>query len=176
MNAEEFAALFDSFERSVFRLEGLQAYAEDDGFRAFRDGAARPERSVRSSPWMRRIAVTTAVGKQWSRVRLVEYPLTEYTRYELVAYIESQAVGEQVALADRAESGDLGLDFWLFDEDTPYARAVLMHYSPGGEVERYEVVNDPAGLEQLRARHRAALKHSVPLNEFIVKNGNGRIV
>ncbi len=57
MTPEEFNAAFDSFRSSAFRLECLQAYAvsaEDARLRAFREGLPRPERSVRTSPWLGR--------------------------------------------------------------------------------------------------------------------------
>ena len=92
MNFDEFDAWFDRFERSTFRLETLQRYAvseEDERLRAFREGAPRPERSVRTSPWLRRIAVTTVAGKRWQRVHIVEHPLSEYLCYEIEGYVES---------------------------------------------------------------------------------------
>lgn len=103
MTPDEFNAAFDTFRVSAFRLETLQQYAisaEDTALRAFREGLPRPERSVRTSPWMRRIATTTIAGKSWSRVRLVLHPLTEYVRYELISYVESVVVGEEIRLVD----------------------------------------------------------------------------
>ena len=53
-------ACFDLFERTAERLEALPAYAvggaEEERLRAFRLGLPRPERSVRTSPWLARIA------------------------------------------------------------------------------------------------------------------------
>lgn len=170
MTGEEFAALFDTFQHTAFRLECLQTYdvsQEVEAVRAFREGRPRPERSVRTSPWLRRVAVTTAQGKQWSRVRVVSYPLTEYTRYELVGYVESQAAGERILLVDYDKVGDLGPDFWLFDAGTLAARAVLMRYTVGGKIEGFDLVTDPAHLERLRAIQHLVESHAVPLNEFL---------
>lgn len=174
MTGEEFAALFDTFQHTAFRLECLQAYdvsQEAEAVRAFREGRPRPERSVRTSPWLRRVAVTTAQGKRWSRVRVVDYPLTEYTRYELVGYVESQAAGEQIQLADHDQVGDLGPDFWLFDAGTPGACAVLMRYTVDGKIEGFDLVTDPAHLERLHAIQSAAEAHAVPLNAFLAEVG-----
>jgi hypothetical protein len=172
VTGEEFAALFDTFQHTAFRLECLQAYdvsAEEESVRAFRDGRPRPERSVRTSPWLRRIATTTAQGKQWSRVRVVAYPLTEYTRYELVGYVESQAAGERILLTDADQVGDLGPDFWLFDAGTAATRAVLMRYTPDGHVDGFDLVTDYAELERLQHIQRTAEAHAVPLNEFLAR-------
>jgi hypothetical protein len=167
---ETFDSLFDAFTYTAYRWEGLPAYAvsvEDASLRAFVDGTPRPERSVRTSPWMARIAVSTANGKQWSRTRIVDQPLTEYQRYQLMSYVESQAVGEQIALVDRADLAVDGPDFWLFDADTEHAHAVLLHYTPAGALDRFESVHDPAALTGLRGRMSAARGASHPLNEFL---------
>jgi hypothetical protein len=172
VTAEDFAALFDSFEHTAFRLECLQTYdvpAEDASLRAFREGTTRPERSVRTSPWLRRVAVTTAAGKQWSRVRLVAYPLTEYTRYELLGYVESQAAGERILLADQDKVGQLSPDFWLFDTGTSSAHAVIMRYTVDGKIDRFDLVTDPAELERLQHIQRTAEANAVTLNDFLAE-------
>ena len=62
----DLSACFDLFERTADRLETLPAYAvggsEEERLRAFRLGLPRPERSVRTSPWLARVARTTATG------------------------------------------------------------------------------------------------------------------
>jgi hypothetical protein len=144
---DEFNAAFDSFQVSAFRLESLQTYAvsaEDARLRAFREGLPRPERSVRTSPWLHRIAATTIAGKAWSRVRLVHHPLTEYTRYEMIGFVESQAVGDQIRIVDlnrHPQLSDLGPDFWLFDAGEPDEFAIIMRYE-AGSVLGYERTTD----------------------------------
>ena len=72
-------ACFDLFERSAVRIETLPAYdvpAEAEVLRAFARGLPLPERSTRTSPWLARIAQTTAAGKSWSRTRVTGWPLT----------------------------------------------------------------------------------------------------
>lgn len=170
ITGDEFAALFDRFTDTAFRLERWQTYAvsaEDASVRAFREGLPRPERSVRTSPWLRRIAVTTAQGRDWSRLRVVEHPLTEYTRHELLGYVESQAAGERILVADRDDVGDLGPDFWLFDADTDHPCAVVMRYDQDGQIAERELVRDPAAVAALAAVRDRALAVAVPLNAFL---------
>lgn len=177
MTPQEFDALFDTFRHSAFRLETLQSYAvstEDASMRAFREGSPRPERSVRTSSWLRRIAVTTAAGKSWRRVHLVRHPLSEYLRYELVGYGESQAAGEVIGLADMdayPTLTDLGPDFWLLDTGTETAQAVLMHYDAVGATVGYERITDRTALDALAEQQAVAQAHAVPLNEFLVGTG-----
>jgi hypothetical protein len=166
----DFDALFDTFTHSAYRLETLPAYAvsqEDTALRSFLEGTPRPERSVRTSPWMRRIAVTTAAGKVWTRTRVHDTPLTDYQRFQLPAYLESQAVGDRTSLVDRTLVGDLGPDFWLLDADTDHPYAAVMHYSRDGHFEGFDLITDLDQLAALAARREAAEAHAVPLPDFL---------
>lgn len=170
MTPGEFNAAFDGFRSSAFRLECLQTYAtgaEDARLRAFREGLPRPERSVRTDPWLRRIAATTIAGKSWARVRLVRHPLTEYTRYALISLVESQATGEQVQIVDlgaHPKLEELGPDFWLFDEGAPHEFAVVIHYDTNGAVLGFERVTD---VEWCREQRAIAIANSVSLAEYL---------
>jgi hypothetical protein len=168
---EEFDEVFDQFRVSAFRLETLQRYsvsAEDARMRAFREETPRPERSVRTSPWLRRIALTTVAGKSWSRVHVIEEPLSDYLRYELVGYVESAAVGEEIRLAYPLE-GRVLADFWLFDAGTPGVFAVLMHYNDDGAPLGYERVDNPADLVALDAIRDLVWLRSWSLAEQLVR-------
>lgn len=168
---ENFDALFDQFAATVYRLEALPTYAvagaEAARIQAFQEGRPRPERSVRTSPWMARIATSTAAGKSWSRTRVVDNPLTGYQRYQLESYRESQAVGEQIRIAPRSAMSYSGPDFWLFDADTDKPYAVLMHYTPEARIDRRELTRDLETIEALRWAQAAIDEHGVPLNEFL---------
>jgi hypothetical protein len=168
LDAPQFQALFDTARQSVFRLEGRQTYAvaaDDAALLAFRTGAPRPERSVRTSPWLKRIAASTAVdGVSWSRVRVIEYPLTEYTRFELVTYIESQAAGEQILLTGQPAPCD---DFWLIDAGTDHAVGVWMRYDDTGALLGRERVDDPAVIAEMESVAAAAASGATPLNVWL---------
>jgi hypothetical protein len=174
----EFEACFDRFVVSAFRLETLPDYAapaEDERIAAFRAGRPLPERSPRTSPWLRRIAETTAAGKHWSRVHVVDYPLSEYTRFEIVTYGESAAAGEDVRLTDRRADPALDAltwDFWLFDAETDHPFAALMRYSHGGEYLGAQVTDDAAVVRTCTAERDLALRHSVPLAEYLDGKGH----
>ena len=172
MNPDDFDAVFDTFHHAVFRLEALPAYdvggADAERMNAFLAGRALPERSVCTSPWLARMAVSTVVaGRRWERVRVVDDPLTEYQAYELRAYQESQAVGERVLILPRTRAGNWGPDFWLFDTDTSNARAVLMDYAPDGRWLGVELVGDPKRVAVLADIRREAMEAATPLNEFL---------
>lgn len=170
---ESFDSHFDCFKQTVFRLETRQSYGfseEDSRLFAYRRGLPRPERSVRTSPWLRRIALTTAVGKRWQRVHVVDHPLTDYLQYQLIGYAESLAAGEEVLLADRASSPRLtGLnqDFWLFDEGTPDSFALLMNYDADGNYLGFEHTADPDDIARCAEQKQTALEYAVGLNTYM---------
>jgi hypothetical protein len=175
ITADEFDALFDSFRSTVFRLEALPAYnvGGDEAARlqAFRDGAPLPERSVRTSPWLARIATSTVCdGKRWARTRVVDDPPTEYQEFQLRnGYLESQAAGDEMRIARRGNVGDVGEDFWLFDAGTPHAFAVVMHYDDDGHWLGADKVTDSERLAELDDIRRRVNEHAVPLNVYLAE-------
>lgn len=177
MTPDEFDACFDQFTASAWRLEALQQYLvdeEQERIRAWREGLPRPERSVRTSPWLRRMAVSAAGGKQWGRVHVVDSPLSEYLRYELGGYAESAVAGEVIGIADRAAApglAGLGPDFWLFDEGLSGEFAIVMSYDGDGRWLGAERTSVPAVLGRCRQAKALALEHAVPLNAYLASIG-----
>jgi hypothetical protein len=120
------------------------------------------------------VAVSTAQGKRWGRVHVVQHPLSEYLRYEVVGYVESAAAGEEIRIADQAASPELdalGPDFWLFDGGTEDAHAVLMHYDEDGRLAEYEPTATMTALDECYRAQSLVLAHSVPLNVYLAAAG-----
>jgi hypothetical protein len=168
--------LFDQVRSTVFRLETRQTYVvagEQDRVRAFLDGRPLPLRNILTSPMIARMATSTLAGVRWTRARLVRFPLTDYTRFELVSYQESAVVGLETHLADVDTDpalADLTDDFWLLDGDDPdHAVAILMDYDPDGRFLGRQVTRDPAVLGRCRHQRDLALAHAVPLHRFLAE-------
>ena len=173
MTDDEFDALFDTVSRSAFRYEGLPVYAvdeEDADLTAWRSGRPMTERSVRTDPWLARIARQTVVHSvEWCRVRHVTSPPSWYVAWEVCSYVESQAVGERILLTEERIWD--GPDFWLLDGGTPAVRGILQTYDERGTPIRNELV--PAGAEILSDLERAAAAltaAAIPLNIWIVEH------
>lgn len=168
-------ARFDRFRHTAFRYEGLPSYSvpdEVDRIAAWREHRGRPERSVRSSPWLRRIATTTAAGREWTRVRAVDEPIPEYLRYELTGYVENQAVGDRTMMIDRRDA-PVCADFWLFDAGTDGACAARMHCDGSGAFHGFDLVTDAETLAELTdVAHRLATA-AVPLNHWLASRELG---
>lgn len=175
MTGEDFDALFDRFHHTAFRLETLPAYdvggVEAERIAAMRAGRPVPERSVQTSPWLARIALSTVRdGKQWTRVRVVDEPLTDYQTDQMTAYLEAQAVGDRTLLVPRSQVPDHGPDFWLFDGGTGQATAVVMRYDAHGHWLGAEQVVEPRELQRLEERRREVTAKAVPLNVFLARH------
>lgn len=173
LSADEFDALFDEVRYSAFRYEGLPVYAvdeEDEDLAAWRTGRAMAERSVRTDPWLARIALQTILSHvHWSRVRYVTSPPSWYVAWEVASYVESQAAGERILLT--GEKLWDGPDFWLLDAGTPHARAVIQTYGPDGGHIRNELV--PGGSQRVADLERLApalVQAATPLNHWLVKH------
>ena len=166
---------FEVFTVSAFRLETLRAYAapgEEDRLRAFRRGLPLPERPARTSRWLRRIAATTAGGKSWHRVRVLDRPLSEHESYRLLGYRESAEAGEVIRIADRSGSpalAPLARDFWLFDADAARPFAALMNYDHAGQYLGTTVTTEPAVIMACVTARNLAQQYSVPLGAYLAQ-------
>jgi hypothetical protein len=170
---------FASFRFSAYRLETLPVYSvpEEAGrIQAWREGRPRPERSVRTSGYLREVASHVLAGLDRARIRVVDLPLSEYTRYEMSGYPESLAAGEQVFVAvrqggDEKAGRDLGAasDFWLFDYGHEGEQAVLMYYEQNGSFASAHLATD-VDLAWCHRMWGKAARHAVTLNEYLAVN------
>lgn len=183
MNTLTIDQFFDVFDRyaaspsstTVFRWEGLQVYDvdyDDPSYTAWHQGTERPERSVRTDPWLARIAASTLDGKRWTRVRYVTEPLTDYTAWELVAHAEAQAAGERI-LITLTPLGQTLTDFWLFDGAPDDRCAVLMHYDASGAPTAFEYTDDPEMLRTLASTAARLETSAIPLNAYLARSRAG---
>lgn len=157
--------LFRGIRREAFRLEQLEQYtveSDDELLAAWRAGRS-VRRTPDTSPWLRHIADHAAAGRRVYRVHVIDWPLSDYLRFELALYPDGVAAGEDVYLADRSEHPDLAAlteDFWLFDDQT----AVVMQYGADGRFLGPSVPDDVAAY---RARRDLALAHAAPFDDWL---------
>lgn len=168
MNRGDFDQLFHTFARSAFRLEQVHQYLvdeDDEAFTAWRQGRPLPAFTVDTSPWLRLIADTTAAGRHWCRVRIVDQPLSDYNRFRLATDPTLMAAGDRIYVADRAWHAELdGLreDFWLFDDEL----VVTLQYDDDGHFQGLTRIPD-ADVGHYRARRERALHWAVPFDVFV---------
>lgn len=175
---DPFDLAFDSFRFSAFRYEGQPSYAvsgEAEALRAWREHRPRPERSLRTSDWLRRMAATQLEGKEWSRARVVDHPVSEYLMFAATTgYLENQAMGERIVMVDRGAAPSCTPDFWLLDGGTVHAAAMVMHYSEDGEFLDFTPVQDKARLREFEKVRQSLLRIGQPLNEWLAEQERAR--
>ena len=142
MSGDPLEDCFASFRFSAYRLETLPAYSvpdEAERIQAWREGLPRPERSVRTSGYLREVASHVIAGLDRARIRIVDLPLSEYTRYEMSGTRRHSRRGSRSSwpsarAATRRRCGDLSgaSDLWLFDYGQEGEQAVLMYYEEDG--------------------------------------------
>lgn len=164
-------AMYQQADTEVFRLEARQEYAvdaESAQMKAFAAGQPLPrDPAVQRS--MDIIAQARAVGTRVYRVHVVDFPLTPYLEYELAAYQENLAAGEDVFIAARPGHPVLaGIteDFVLFDPGTARQAVVWMRYDAAGRIAGRELSRDPADVARACRDRDTAMACAVPLSQF----------
>ena len=171
---------FRWYHTSATRLETLQAYAaggaEAERLQAWKRGQPLPERSVRTSDYLREVAAAVLAGRERTRIRIVDEPLSEYVRFELAGYAETAACGEDIRIAVRgggtpeAQKALAGVasDAWFFDIGSEDEACVLLSYERDGSFAGTHLATavDHRHMRKLLAR---AWEHSVPLAEYAAR-------
>src|SRR5688572_15085767 len=112
--------LFETFERSAFRLETRQIYnipEEMEMVQHFLRGEPYDDEEY-SRDWLDLIKTNIAAGKTMQRAKLVRRPFTDYTRWLMTMGVpENIEAGEDYRIVDTTDRKlDLpDLDYWLFD-------------------------------------------------------------
>lgn len=169
MTPDEYGGLFERFKQSALRLEARDDYnvpEEQQVLAAFRSGQQVPPRTSDNNSWLALVAGATAAGRSIVRIRVVGRPVTDYTRFEFVAYRDNVAAGETIRVVERAwlhgtDGAWANNDFWLFDDDT----VALLRYDAEGHFLDAERPSDLGAY--LSARQRA-LALSVDLAAFVL--------
>jgi hypothetical protein len=164
---DELVRLLKQIDGSAFRLETLNHYSapgETELYNAFFDGQPLPPRIPETDPWLRMVADSVQAGRRWSRVHIVDRPLTPYLQFELMGYLGNLHAGEDVRIAERTPQGTpldaLEQDFWMLDDDLVF----VMRYDEEHRLVGMEQSHDVSRFHEQR---RLALANSVPLNDYL---------
>jgi hypothetical protein len=171
--ADELEQAFTEFRSTAFRLETLAVYADDqdhEDWVRFLAGDQMTERSPETEPWLKRVAETSAAGKQWRRVHVVGHPLSTYLQFEFESYPANVAAGEDVRIADSSlhpELLSLTRDFWLFDDNVEAPFVLLLHFDGDHHLRDAERTADPLVVQRCRHHRDLAVERSIPFGEFL---------
>lgn len=168
MNLDDLDRIVDECRVSAFRLEALPQYLvpeEEEAFAEWRATGRKKRRTPANDAWLAELQEIVARGVRWYRVRILDYPLSDYSRFELDGYRDSDAAGQETFVADRAEHSELAEmheEFWLYDDEI----AVRMVYDDEGHFLRPEKAAD---IDACRAMRDIALRCSEPLESYLAR-------
>lgn len=169
MNLDELKAEFDRMEREAFRLQQHQSYAGVQGpeWEAWHAGKPLPAITPESHPFLKKVAGYIEAGRRVYDVHIVEWPLAEYTRYALAVIPMSAWDGSEVFMVDRDTHPDLATlteDFWMIDERL----VAIMQYDD--DYRPLEPAESTEPVERYVAQRDLALKHAVPLHDWVAEH------
>lgn len=169
MPASELDSLFDKFQRSAFRLEGLPEYDAPslrEEYRSYCEGAFLSEE--KNSSWVARIRGWADSGKTVTRLRILPEPLTTYVKYELDwGYLYNAVAGEQIHLISEGFAsslvGEIPNDFWMFDNK----RIADMRYNEDYLLLGTFLREDEEEVRKLAGIAETLLAKATPLQEYL---------
>ncbi len=87
------------------------------------------------------VRAATAERRRFSRVRVVDLPMSEYNRFSFALSRHNVAAGEDIRYLDRKEAAGLpDHDYWLFDSSS----LLIMRFDESDRFAGGEAVDDPA--------------------------------
>jgi hypothetical protein len=161
-----FVQFFRTFEHSAFRLETRDQYnspRETESFRKFVLG--EPDATYHQG-WLDMVRKATADGRRFSRVRVVSFPLTDYSRFSLWVSGYTREAGDDIRYLTREQANAADLpnhDYWLFDS----RKLLMMRFGDDDRFVGAEVVEDPATIVEHNYWRDVARHHATPRDEFV---------
>jgi Family of unknown function (DUF6879) len=129
--------------------------------------AGEPDISYHES-WSSMVRQATAEGRRFSRVRVVSFPLTDYTRFAMWVAGYTREAGDDIRYITREQAAELPeYDYWLFDS----RKLLKMHFTYNDQFMGAEVIEDDAAIVQHNYWRDAAQHHAIDRDEFVAKYG-----
>ncbi|MCP2341227.1 DUF6879 family protein [Actinomadura rupiterrae] len=166
LDVERLTAMFDHFDREVFRLENLDSYnTEHEAEQVRRYLAGEPYRVPGDMGWNEQMAAQVRAGKKWGKVHVLRDPTSPYFRYACEwAWPTSTQYGQRIRILDlsaRPASDRLtGTDFWMIDDTV-----VVMHYDQHQRFVGAHLAG-PDESSRLRRDRATAEQQSVPYEQW----------
>jgi hypothetical protein len=169
----EFGQLFTSFEHTAFRLEVRSRYApayEGESLRKFLAG--EPDDLPWMQDWLTMVRGATAAGKRFARVRIVDMPLSDYSRFSHALAQYNNGAGEDIRYLTRDQAAELPEhDFWLFDS----RNLLVMKFDGDDRFIGGEVIEDAAVVVEHNYWRDAAWHHAARRDDFATEQPVRRV-
>ncbi len=110
----------------------------------------------------------TSAGRLFSRVRVVSFPLTDYTRFAMWVAGYTREAGDDIRYLARGQADAAEFprrDFWLFDS----RKLVMMNFDEDDRFVEAEVVDEPSVIVEHNYWRDAVRHHAMTPDEFVAK-------
>jgi hypothetical protein len=152
------------FEHTAFRLEVRSRYNpsyEGESLRKFLAG--EPYDLSWMQEWLRMVREAAAAGRRFSRVRVVDPPMSDWARYSHALSAHNVAAGEDIRYLPRSDAAGLpDHDYWLLDS----SMLVVMRFDEADRFTGGELVQDPARIVAANYWRDAAWHKAVRRDDF----------
>jgi hypothetical protein len=131
-----------------------------------RDGRVDP---ATLEGWLDEVRTAASQGRTFKRVRVVDVPLSDYTRFSMWLATYNNEAGEDIRYLARPDADKLGLptfDYWMFDSRT----VAKMHFDDEDTLLGFELIEDPAIVVDMNHARDAAWHHAVTRDDFAAKH------
>lgn len=166
LDGEAFRQLFDSYAHTAFRLETRERYVvdkEQEPLRKFLAG--EPANDAWMEDWLADIRAATTDGKRVERVRVVNEPHSDYTRFGLDLAQLTVGAGEDIRYLPRTRAHELALpdeDYWLFDS----GHVAVLRFDGSDRLLGVQVLDDPAEVVRRCQWRDAAWHHATTWRDY----------
>ena len=106
----------------------------------------------------------SAAGRRFARVRVIDLPMSDWTRYSYALAEHNITAGEDIRYLarDRAPANLPGYDYWLFDS----SMLIVMRFDDADRFVGGEQVEDPSEIVQANYWRDAAWHWAVRRDDF----------
>jgi hypothetical protein len=113
--------------------------------------------------WLRMVREAAAEGRTFARVRVVDLPMSDWTRYSYALSAHNIAAGEDIRYLGRERAADLpDFDYWLLDS----SKLIVMRFDETDRFAGGEVVEDPGQIIQANYWRDAAWHKAAQRDDF----------
>lgn len=168
----EFSQLFRTFDHTAFRLETRDEYKSANETSALAQFiAGEPVSMDWFQNWLNLIREATTAGRHFARVRVVSFPLTDYSRFGVFCSEYTNRAGEDIRYLRRDDAPDLpDYDYWLFDS----SKLVRMCFDDDENFLGGELIEDPAVIVKHSYWRDAAWHRAVRRDDFATEPNDQR--
>jgi hypothetical protein len=142
---------------------------EGESLRRFLDG--EPDDLSWMQAWLRMVREAAAGGRRFARVRVVDLPMTDWSRYSYALARHNIAAGEEIRYIERGNAAGLpDEDYWLFDS----SKLIVMRFDKSDRFAGGENIEDPAEIVKANYWRDAAWHKAVRRDDFAHKQSGKR--